>query len=522
MNAILGKIVSVKPGAKRRGRIRIAVRFKATALLPNRMEVPAWLANEILTIHREVADPNEIGGPGDAIALTRAESEKWLEPLVIDPETINGKLPAVLRFTLRWWKSNAAPEFTAKALGKTITGTFIRRGEIFSASVSTNRLLDVNVPRPIEIEITCKPLRAVCAVIPFDKPASHHFIDLRGEGYRLLNPFYAIDIVAGRAGGGIIGWRERLRGVDHLAQTAQTQKAFDKAGHTDRVWVGGQEKLADAKLTFTVRQHESGATRVEIDGVIDEEKNARSSATYRLLDGLPLLVIRRDARIGEPKPDEKKEKPNEPTDSLVPLQLGFRHATTLEGNGAWGSQLLSMDGDRLAPVRALFENDYAQRGEWMLKSGWAMVHHPLRREVTLFLTDPEHPPELLSWAGSDFLTLEPNWLPRVYRPPAGAAFSVAMCAGEIGGASADGAWVVCRALPDDKGFLCIAIARLRSPAEDADAEFRLGKETVSASLSSQYIEGIGLIHLAKAYFKGTNKSRDLDAVVAGIPSRSRP
>jgi hypothetical protein len=526
MNAIMGKIVSVSAQAGRRGKQRgiipVKVRFKAVARLPERADVPAWLVDQVLTVQREVADVREIGGTGDAIALTPGESEKWLAPLTVEPATIDGKLPTALRLSLRWWKTATPPEFAVKALGKTITGTFSRRGESFYALVRLSDLIDEDARRPIEIEITCESLRAVCAVVPASKPAFHRFIDIRGEGYRLLNGFYSIDIVANQAGGAIIGFRERGRGVDHFARTSETQKALDKAGHSDRVWVGGQDKLPEAKLAFTIRQHESGGTRVEIDGIIDEGKNVRSAATYRLLDGLPLLVLRRDARIGEAKPDEKKEKPKEPTDSLVPLQLGFRHATTVEGDGVWGGQIISADGDRLAAVRACFENDHSQRGEWTLKSGWAMVHHPLRREVTLLLVDPEHPPEFLSWAGSGFITVEPNWFPRPYRPPAGAAFTIAMSAGETGGASIDGAWVACRGRSDGKGFWCLAIARLRSPAPNAGAEFRLGKYKVSASLGVHAVEGVGDVHFAAVYFPDKHKSHDLDAVVAGIPRWSKP
>jgi hypothetical protein len=258
---------------------------------------------------------------------------------------------------------------------------------------------------------------------------------------------------------------------------------------------------------------------VEMDGIIDEAKNVRSAVSYRLMDSLPLLVLRRDARIGEAKPDEKKK---EPTDSLVPLQLGFRHATTLEGDGVWGSQIIAADEGRLGVIRACFENDHAQRGEWFLKSGWAMVHHPLRRQVTLLLVDPARPPEFISWAGAGFLTLEPHWLGRPYRPPGGAAFTIAMSAGEVGGASLEGAWVACRAPSDGTGILCVAIARLKSPQKDAVAEFRLGREKRAASLQMTSIEGIGVIYCATVHFPATRAAAELDASIAGIPSRSKP
>src|SRR6202041_2010754 len=114
--------------------------------------------------------------------------------------------------------------------------------------------------------------------------------------------FYAIDITANQAGGAIIGFRERARDIDHFARTDETQKALDKVGHCDRVMIGNEDKLPKATMAFTVRQHETGSTRVEVEGVIDEGKNVRSTAAYRLFDDLPLLVLRRDARIGEGKP----------------------------------------------------------------------------------------------------------------------------------------------------------------------------------------------------------------------------
>jgi hypothetical protein len=522
MNAIQGKIVSVKSGAKQRGLTRFTVQFKAIALLPERADVPAWLTDQVLTVQREVADPREIGGAGDAISLTTAESDKWLMPLVIEPATIDGKLPRTIHVTLRWWKNETPPPFTVSALGKKVSGSFVLRGNIFSAVVPAKDLLDADAPRPFEITVACDALRAICPVVSPADPGFCQFLDRRGEGYRLLNRWYAIDLVA-KLGGAIVGFRERARNVDHVAAAPMTQKALDRAGHTDRVLIGNADKLLEAKLAFAVRQRETGTTRVEVEGVVDEGKNLRSAAAYQLRDGLPLLVLRRDARLGEAKSDEKKDdKKKEPTDSLVPLQLGFRYATMLDGDGVWGSQIIAPDGDRLGAIRAMFENDHAQRGEWRLKSGWALMHHPLRRQATLFLFDGGHPPELVAWAGQDFMTLEPAWLGRPYRPPGGAAFTLGLSAGEVCGAALDGAWVACQAPSDGNAIVCAAIAKLRDPQPDAVAEFQLGRAKRSAPLTRTFIEGVGEVHYAVVHFPAGRKIETLDAAVAGIPGRSKP
>jgi hypothetical protein len=79
--AILGRIVAVT----RAGAGTLVVRVAPMCLLPERAPVPRELREVEITVVRMVADPREIGQPGDSLVLSAAESRPWLPPLPVVP-----------------------------------------------------------------------------------------------------------------------------------------------------------------------------------------------------------------------------------------------------------------------------------------------------------------------------------------------------------------------------------------------------------------------------------------------------
>lgn len=50
------------------------IKFTPKCVLPERTQVSEWLKDQTLSLTRTALDPREVGGPGDSIVLTPAES----------------------------------------------------------------------------------------------------------------------------------------------------------------------------------------------------------------------------------------------------------------------------------------------------------------------------------------------------------------------------------------------------------------------------------------------------------------
>src|SRR5262249_34683190 len=134
---------------------RWTVRFKAACVMPERARVPEWLKEPILTVEREVADPRELGHPGDSILLTPEESARWLRPLAVTPSVAYGRPPRTLRLALRWWKEEKLPEFRIQANGRSHAGQFTRDGDGGVVTVETAAFFEYEPRLPVAFEVTC-------------------------------------------------------------------------------------------------------------------------------------------------------------------------------------------------------------------------------------------------------------------------------------------------------------------------------------------------------------------------------
>ena len=239
MNALLGRITKIrklKVGRSARPPHRLEVSFKAACVLPERTIPPTWLKDQVLKVTRRVADPREIGGVGDGIALTPKESADWLFPLRVEPQTTRGNVPAAIRITLHWWKDKKPPEYTISANGRSRAGRLVRRGKAFSASASTRGLFDAKPNLPVQIRITLDQLTSGCTVLPSQAPFHAEVRTRYGVRRRVESDWYALDVCGETAGGGISMLRERGRDVDHFESDAdRAHLMFEHAGHCDRV-----------------------------------------------------------------------------------------------------------------------------------------------------------------------------------------------------------------------------------------------------------------------------------------------
>lgn len=165
MNAILGKIQSVdKSAASEPSRHRMEIKFSPRCVMPERTKVPEWLKDQTLTVTRTVMDPREIGGPGDSIVLTPAESRKWLAPLTVTPVICFGSLPSELTVALRWWKDEKPPEIEVTANGRTRRIKLEKSGDQYEAEVSSSEFYGGHEALPTEVVSAAKNCRqpALC------------------------------------------------------------------------------------------------------------------------------------------------------------------------------------------------------------------------------------------------------------------------------------------------------------------------------------------------------------------------
>jgi hypothetical protein len=565
MNAILGKITQIDSKDQAPAR---QVRFKPACLMPERKAIPEWLKDQTLTITREVADVRELGHPGDSIVLTPAESLAWLYPLAVTPSVAYGALPPTLQIRLRWWKEEKLPEYTVSVGGRRITGTFEpvlgarclvpgpedggsranrpadipaghrapgtgHRSEatVGIAFVETAPFFSYTPHLPVTLEVTCDKMRAACTVLPAEAPFHGKILLDEGERHRIESDWYAIDIGARSHAGAIAALCEKGRGVDHFRRpTHLIHEPYYHGGHLDRLRLGWDwsDKMAEVAMASAGARRDAGATRLRLEGVVDEGANLRTSVVYTLMDALPLLRIERDYVFlkGKEKDEkEKDEKPKEPIDDLKTLGLGFRAAAVPECDGATGSRILCTDGERLVTYRPGEDGEEYASWYWRMKDGWAIMEHPRRRECIMYLFDGSDAPYVESWSGLHWMTLQPLWPFTPVRIEQSIGYSIAIVAGEACGAAAEvgsptaGAWVACRMPLPDGGVRCAVIARLKAPLANATAKIAVGSVSQELSLQPFYFPGISEVGVAVVTLPLARMEDDLDVTVAGIPKR---
>jgi hypothetical protein len=530
MQALLGRITHIEPTESRGRETTLRVRFKPACVLPRRTAAPEWLKEQTLTLERSVLDPRELGRPGDSLVLSPAESAPWLAPLVATPAVASGALPATLKIELRWWKDlSKLPEFTVRANGREQTGQFTREGSGGVAYVETASFFDGKPGLPVAFEITCEKLTTRVAVLPSSEPGAARVTTPDGEAHRLENLWYSVEVSARSHGGAIASLREQGRGVDHFRAPEDQihEEEYFHAGFYERVmfdtgW-GWSEKLTEAAMTCQSTRRESDALRLHLEGAVDEGMNLRGSASYTLLDRLPILLLEREYCFQKAKDkEEDKEKssghPKEPIDGMHSVAWGIRSATPVERQGDRGSRVFALDGDRLEVLRSPQVGDFTGCWDWRIRSGWIVCQHPGRREALLYLFDPTSRPELCIWWGPYGMAVEPGWPHVPARPQEGVGYRLGLVAGELCGADASGAWVACRAPLPGGGSRLSIVARLRS-SDGESATISLGSDRRQIPLERMLLPGLGEITSASADFPSARIDDPLDVTVAGIAGR---
>lgn len=524
MHAMLGKIVHVAPGEAG----AFTVKFTPVCVLPSRSPIPDWLKDQTLSVARIVADPREMGGEGDSIVLTPAESSAFLNPLSVTPAVASGSIPAALALRLRWWKdADKAPDFSVRAGGRQQTGQWVKEDDGgWTATIETSPFFDGPPPRlPVSLIARCDALETFCAVLPADSPCVVPVVTSHGERQRLQNDWYEVDIATKTNAGAIAGLRERGREREHFARTETLIENPMNIGLADFVRQGwNQNYWEDAAIASAGARRDSGQVRLTLEGVADEGQNLRTTVACALHDRFPLLTWERTYFKGKAKePDEKdKAKPRAPIDDVLSLGCAFRLAWPVERGGevgSGGSRILCADGERLAVIRPARSEEGGSFDEWRLDSGWTLTEHPARGDYMLTLFDAETPPHLDVFAGLRTLNMKPFWRARPLRPEGAIGCSFALTAGEQAGASARGAWVACRAMGESGGIRCAVVARLRDGGTGEEAVFTLGNETRRAPLETLFLPGIGPLQAAVADFDGADIDDALTVTCAGIAAR---
>jgi hypothetical protein len=527
MQALLGRITHIEPKESRGAGMTLSVRFKPACVLPRRAAAPEWLKDQTLTVERTVVDPREVGRPGDSLVLSPAESAPWLQPLVATPAVAHGALPATLKIELRWWKEEKLPELTVRANGREETGQFSREGVTGVAYVETAGFFDAPPRLPVTFEIACDKLATRVAVLPAGEPSAVRVTTPEGEAHRLENLWYAVEVSARSHGGAIASLREQGRGVDYFrAPEDEIHEEYLHGGFYERVMIdtdwGWSEKLTEAAMTCQAARREADGLRLNLDGVVDDGMNLRTSVSYTLFDRAPILLITREYcfQKGKEKEEgkEKEGRKGEPIDGMRSVAWSIRSATHVERQGNGGSRVFTLDGDRLEVFRSPRVGDFTGCWDWRIRSGWIACQHPERKEALLYLFDLSSRPELCIWWGPHGMTVEPSWPHLPARPQEGVGYSLGLVAGELCGADAAGAWVACRAPLPGGGTRLSVVGRLRAP-DAAGAVIALGGERREAPVQRLLLPGVGEIAWVTADFPGGRMDDSLDVTIAGIAGR---
>jgi hypothetical protein len=109
------------------------------------------------------------------------------------------------------------------------------------------------------------------------------------------------------------------------------------------------------------------------------------------------------------------------------------------------------------------------------------------------------------------MTLEPFWAGVPLKSGDSTGFSLGLAAGEIGGASNNGAWIACRTAQNNEQKFAL-IGRFKTAPQAAI--FRLGENEVKAPLSAMLLPGIGTIHVATAQMPSDISNNDFTATLS--------
>jgi len=528
MNGILGKITEVKKksSGKRDGFISIDVSFKPVCVMPNRNRIPEWLKDQTLKVTRKVADLREIGGIGDSIVCSPAESEPWLFPLSVEPLVVYDNVPKKIELTLRWWKNKKPGEYTVMANGRRQTGKFVKKdkkSDGFSASIDTKGFFDKEPTLPVDLNVSFDKLTLTCTVLPSDCPCHHKLKILTGERHRIEGNWYSVDICASEKGGGITMLREKGRDLDHFKSDDSTiRSTFDHACHYDGASIGWGDQLGGVAMTGVSTRRDGQTSRLSLDGVLDEGQNIRTSVAFTVFDEFPIVTVQRDILRGKAgKKDDKKEeeKPKEPIDDMVRMALSFRAHYQVEKDERPSCRTIAIDEDRLASIRGATDFDGLPfwRG-WKAKHGWAIMENTFRKQYLLALADPSNPPRLSSMMWTKVMAFEYLWPPLPISPESGTGFAVSMTAGELCGASHEGAWVACRRVIEG-GIECAVVGRFEGAVENKTAVFKVGRRNEEIPLRQIFLPGIGELYVASAQFQKATMNGKFDVVAGAVPAR---
>lgn len=471
---------------------------------------------------REVADPREVGSPGDSVLLTPDESAPLLCPLQVTPALVRGALPETLTLALHWWKDEHPPPVTLSAGGRRVTETWQCGDEGYCLELSTAAFQFLSPAVPMVIEIRCGPLQVECPIVPAGVPAAVKINLPSRTRYRMENDWYALEVSVSPGIGALASLEEQARAVEHFPLPAnRIDWSFENAGQLDRYATGwkSSKRMREAVADVAGVQQESAGARLFIEGTVDEERRLRAALTCLLYDHLPLLSWQRTFRRQPGKASEKHDTRSAvtvPIDDLQAFAPGIRTAWMADA----GSRILCACDDHLVIYRPTQVNDSLHAQGWWVADGWVLIEHPARQQCTLYLFDPVNPPLLASRRQAGAITFEPWWPMAPMHAGDVAAFSLALSAGECCGAdSLRGAWLACRKVDDVFGVTCAVVARLRGLSPEETARLTLGNTVREVPLHECALPGIGQLHFAVVEFPNGRVDDPLHVEVAGIPSR---
>lgn len=514
MQGLLGKITLVE---KTESSDEYRVTFKPEAVLPSRSAAPEWLKDQSLTLTRRVVDAREAGQAGDGIVIPAAEAAKWLAPLTVSPETVYAAAPGSISVRLAWWKEEKAPDVTVRAGGRTLKSTLTPSADgVFTADIDLTGLGPVRPPSTIEVE--CGGTKAVCSVLAEEGAAVKSIVGGRPH-LTVVNDWYRVDLATSSNAGGISTLRERGRGLNHFAPPENLiQPPLEFGGQYEHFKYGFEwHDIAGVGVDVVGSRREGDAVRVTLESAVDEGHNLHSTAHYTIFDNLPLVVTQREFRRHKPK-EEKPDEPKEPIDGIDSFAYSCRSAVVAEHGDVDGSRVFVSEEGKLYGVRLVRFHETENLGDLNLTDGWVLAEHPGRRSYMLYLTDRTDPPSFLVWRGFYEMAVEPLWSFGVLGPGQSAGLSMALAAGETGGADARGAWVACRSAVKDGTQRCAVVARLTTD-KPSTAVIRLGDRRRETALEKMHLPGVGSVQIAIVDIEGANAGDAFAVEVGGIRGR---
>ncbi len=480
MHALLGKIIEVVSDGSHH-----KVTFEPLCTLPDHKAPPAHLKDQKLSIERETPDPREIGERGDSIALTVKESLVFLRPLtLLEPEhsTSEGHL------LLRWWKDDTPPEWTVRAGYKILSGAWTRsQGSThWQAALGADDLKEL--PRPSELEICCGDLKIHHTLTPAP-PFAAKVCKRWGQVHRMESHWLSVDVTP-KSGGALASLASGENTANYFFSNPRLiQHPLDRGGHVDRFRTGWGEwnTMRDKTLDSTGATRESGASRVTMQGNLEDDLRTALSAT--LLDDWPLLLMRRDFFL-HAKKDDKKDELRQPVDEMRLFQTGFRCAVNPQPQ----SRVWCCENGEAISFRLAREHEGEMFWHWTLEDGWVLLSRTASEHL-LYFFDAQSALHLGLWRGPHVMTLEPFWSGVPLKIGESTGFSLGLAAGEVGGATSNGAWIASRTVQSGEAHGAL-LGRFKTAPHEV--VFSLGERTVTAPLSALLLPGIGTLHGASA------------------------